>query len=162
MDTLWHEMALLIPPSDVAWRTILRLTAAILLGGLVGLEREYRGQAAGLRTHMLVALGSALFGLAVCDADANSTDVAEVVKGVAAGIGFIGGGAILKLAADREIKGLTTAAGIWLTAAIGVAVGVGKPFLAVVATILSLGVLSAMKRVERRLDTSGTLHDDLK
>ena len=160
MEALWQELDTFIPEVAVIWRTILRLIAAIVLGGLVGFEREFRGQAAGLRTHMLVALGSCLFALVVCDVTSDPTDIAQLVKGVAAGIGFIGGGAILKLAADREIKGLTTAAGIWLTAAIGVAVGVGKPFMAAVATLLSLVVLGIMLRIEKHIQIDPEVGSD--
>lgn len=83
------------------------------------------GKPAGLRTHMLVALGSALFVVASLEFGMSSSDLSRVIQGLATGIGFIEGGAIFKLNEEREITGLTTAAGIWLTAAVGVAVGDG-------------------------------------
>ena len=96
---------------------LVRLVAAALLGGVIGAEREAGGKAAGLRTHMLVSLGAALFVIAPQQAGLGGASLVSIVQGVAAGIGFIGAGTILKLTEREEIKGLTTAASIWLTAA---------------------------------------------
>ena len=122
-----------------------RLILASLLGGVIGFEREWRQRPAGLRTHMLVALGAALFVVSQYDGtpDAGS----RVVQGVAAGIGFLGAGAILK-DQQHSVKGLTTAADIWLTAAIGVAAGLGRGSTALLATVLALVILAVLPRFE--------------
>ncbi len=117
-----------------------------------GYEREQTRKAAGLRTHILVALGSALFVLAPLEAGMPPADVSRIVQGVAAGIGFIGAGAILKLTDARQIRGLTTAASIWTTAAVGMAAGLGRFGLAVLAAILALITLSVLNLAE---DNSG-------
>jgi putative Mg2+ transporter-C (MgtC) family protein len=120
-----------------------RLLVAALLGGLIGAEREYRQKSAGLRTNTLIALGSALFTMVSLTlvegtAEAPSRVAAQIVTGV----GFLGAGAILRT--QRDITGLTTAATIWVNAAIGMAVGAGEYRLGVVATIVTLVVLSVM------------------
>ena len=124
-----------------------RLILAAILGGMLGYEREQQGKAAGLRTHMLVALGAAMFVLVPQQAGVSDADLMRVLQGVVAGIGFLGAGAILK--DQGEIKGLTTAAGIWLTAAIGVAAGLGRQTTALLSTVLALLILAAIPRVER-------------
>ena len=96
------------------FHVVVRLGMAALLGGILGMEREKVGKAAGLRTHMLVALGAALFTVSAVDAGMNAADLSRVFQGIAAGIGFIGAGAILKLTHEKEIKGLTTAATLGL------------------------------------------------
>lgn len=117
------------------------LTGAALLGGLLGLEREWLKKPAGLRTHMLVALGAAVFVLGSREAGMAASDLSRVVQGVAAGVGFIGAGTILKIASEREIQGLTTAASVWLAAAIGVAVGAGLIWLPVLTSVIVLAIL---------------------
>jgi putative Mg2+ transporter-C (MgtC) family protein len=130
-----------------------RLIAAALLGGLIGAERESVGKAAGLRTHMLVALGAALFVVAPQVGGLGEGDVGRIIQGVAAGIGFIGAGTILKLIDSQEIKGLTTAASIWLTAAIGVAAGVAPLWVPVVCAASAWAILYALGKLERRIGT---------
>jgi putative Mg2+ transporter-C (MgtC) family protein len=127
-----------------------RLVLAALLGGLLGLERQLKGKAAGMRTHMLVCLGSALFVAGALQAGSPIADVTRVIQGVATGIGFVGGGAILKSADDDEVKGLTTAANIWLTGAVGMAVGTGRLVVPVLGTLLALAILSLIRRIEAR------------
>lgn len=129
---------------------VLRLIAAVLLGGLVGAEREWVGKAAGLRTHMLVALGAALFVLAPAEAGFGEGDRGRIIQGIAAGIGFIGAGTILKRADREEIEGLTTAASIWMTAAIGIGVAVGPVWLPVVCAVCALLILYVLAEIERR------------
>ena len=115
---------------------IARLTLSAILGMMVGFERERAHKPAGLRTHMLVCLGSCLFTLISLE---FSIDPARIAAGIVAGIGFIGAGAIL---AERDrVVGITTAASLWVTGAIGLAVGVGNYILAVVASILTLLIL---------------------
>lgn len=125
MTTFLEELTAGLPDWAHFERVIIRLVAATLLGAIIGLQRERAGKAAGLRTHMLVAMGSALFVLGGAAAGMSMSDLSRVIQGLATGIGFIGAGAILKLHEKREIEGLTTAAGIWMTAATGVAVGLG-------------------------------------
>ena len=112
-----------LPDAAQVTRILLRLTLAALLGGLLGIEREQKGKAAGVRTHMLVAMGAALFVLLSQQAGMQPSDLSRVIQGVIAGIGFLGAGTILKGDDEDKVRGLTTAAGIWLTAAIGVAAG---------------------------------------
>ncbi len=133
-------------------RVALRLVVAMLLGGILGYDRERRGISAGLRTHMLVALGAALFVLVPLQARMEVADISRVLQGVIAGIGFLGAGAIIKLSGKQEIIGLTTAASIWLTAAIGVAVGMGKLATAILCTLLALIVLSALRSFAHRVN----------
>ena len=120
---------------------IIRLLMAALLGGILGFEREQRGKAAGIKTHMLVAVGSALFVLIPQQAGLSEAELSRVVQGVIAGIGFLGAGSILKGPDEKDLKGLTTAAGIWLTAAIGVAAGLGRESSAILCTVLALAIL---------------------
>lgn len=129
--------------SDIeqATRVTLRLVLAAFLGGLLGYERETQGHSAGIRTHMLVALGSALFVMSPDLAGAMDDAMSRVIQGVVAGVGFLCAGTILKSYNQKEVKGLTTAAGIWLTAAMGVAVGLGHEATAVLATLLALFIL---------------------
>jgi putative Mg2+ transporter-C (MgtC) family protein len=129
-----------------------RLIAAVVLGGILGIEREAAGKAAGLRTHILVALGAALFTVAPLEAGMTVADLSRVIQGVAAGIGFIGAGTILKRADHNEIQGLTTAAGIWLTSAIGMAVGAGRLWLPVLATILASITMGLLVRAEAAVE----------
>lgn len=136
-------------------RVALRLVLAGLLGALLGYERERKGKAAGMRTHMLVCLGASLFVLVPDQAGADESAISRVIQGLVAGIGFLGAGAIIKRRGDHpgddadDVKGLTTAAGIFLTAAIGVAVGLGREATALLATILALLVLHVMPKVAR-------------
>jgi putative Mg2+ transporter-C (MgtC) family protein len=140
-----------LPDAAQATRTLLRLVTAVVLGGLLGYERESRGASAGLRTHMLVALGSALFTAAPQLSGARIEEMSRVIQGVVAGIGFLGAGAIIKLSDGRQIRGLTTAASIWLTAAIGVAAGMGRITTAVLSALLALVILGALRRMTKQL-----------
>jgi putative Mg2+ transporter-C (MgtC) family protein len=129
-----------------------RLVAAVVLGGFVGAEREYVRKAAGLRTHMIVALGAALFVLAPAEAGLAEGDVSRIIQGIAAGIGFIGAGTILKRPDRQEVHGLTTAASIWLTASMGVAAAVGPLWLPVFGVVLAMVILFVFAAIERRLE----------
>lgn len=135
-----------IPDIAELTRVFVRLLVAMTLGGLLGLERELRGTSAGLRTHMLVALGAALFVLVPLQGGMEVADMSRVLQGVIAGIGFLGAGAILK-ANGREIHGLTTAASIWLTAAIGIAAGMGREMTAIVSTLFALFILALLRKL---------------
>jgi putative Mg2+ transporter-C (MgtC) family protein len=137
-----------IPDAAEATRVVLRLAMAIALGAAIGYERELRGKSAGLRTHMLVSLGSALFVLVPLQSGVPAPDISRVVQGIIAGIGFLGGGAIIKLSSDEEVKGLTTAASIWVAAAIGIAAGLGREATAVVSTLAALFILAVVRKME--------------
>jgi putative Mg2+ transporter-C (MgtC) family protein len=122
-------------------RMIVRLLLAVVLGGLLGYERKQKGKAAGQRTHMLVALGAALFVVIPQQAGVSDADMTRVLQGIVTGIGFLGAGTIIKGRNDEDVKGLTSAAGIWMTAAIGIAAGMGREFSAIFGTILALLIL---------------------
>ncbi len=141
------------------WDFVLRIFAATVLGGLIGLEREYRAKDAGFRTHFLVALGSALFMLVsaygfsdVPLAENARWDVARIAAQVVSGIGFIGAGAIIFHKSENVVSGITTAASIWVTAAIGLACGGGMYLLAGVSTILVLAGLEAFNYFLHKMD----------
>ena len=144
-NTITSELSDL-PDLEQATRIVFKLVLAAFLGGLLGFEREASGKAAGLRTHMLVAMGSAMF-LAIAQLlGVSAQESSRVIQGVIAGVGFLGAGAILKSSkqGEEDVKGLTTAAGIWFTAAIGVAVGVGEESAAIICTVIALLVLTAV------------------
>ena len=124
-----------------------RLLMAALLGGILGFEREQRGKAAGLKTHTLVAVGAAFFVFIPQQVGITETHLGHVIQGVIAGVGFLGAGAILKGDDERHFKGLTTAASIWATAAIGVAAGLGRESSAILCTLLALLVLLVMPKI---------------
>jgi putative Mg2+ transporter-C (MgtC) family protein len=126
-------------------RVVVRLGVALLLGALLGYQREVAGAQAGLRTHMLVCMGSALFVLVPLQAGMPVADVSRVLQGVTAGIGFLGAGAILKLENENVITGLTTAASVWLTAAVGVAAGMGLEATAVLSALFAWVVLALLR-----------------
>jgi putative Mg2+ transporter-C (MgtC) family protein len=125
-----------------------RLGLAGLLGALMGYQRERVHSAAGLRTHILVGLGTALFVLSMVESGAGEDAVSRVIQGIVAGIGFLGAGTILKIGDRMEVLGLTTAASIWVTAAIGTASGLGHIWVATLAAIFGWFVLGPLKRLE--------------
>jgi len=145
-----------LPDAAVVTRITLRLLLAAILGGLLGFEREMKGKAAGLRTHMLVALGAALFVLVPQQAGVSDADLTRVLQGLVTGVGFLGAGTIIKGKGEEEIKGLTTAAGIWLTAAIGMAAGMGREATAVLSTLLSVMILTTVLKFERLFKNGGS------
>lgn len=136
----------------------LRLVAACVLGGLIGLEREARGKSAGLRTHMLVALAAAGFTILtfeIYDARLGDTraDPLRAVEAVVAGVAFLGAGAIIQ--GRGGVRGLTTGSGVWAAGAVGFGCGLGYMLIALFMTVLSLLVLAVLGRVETR-----TIEDD--
>ena len=138
-----------VPDAEQVTRITLRLLVAATLGGLLGYEREKQGKSAGVRTHMLVAIGAALFVLIPQQAGASTADLTRVLQGLIAGVGFLGTGAIILGTKQVETRGLTTAAGIWVTAAIGVAAGMGRESTAVLSTLVALFVLSVVPWIVR-------------
>lgn len=138
------------------WDYIIRLLFAAVLGGVIGLEREYHAKEAGFRTHVLVAVGSALFMLisqygfdAFLGVKSVSFDPSRIASQVVTGIGFIGAGTIIFQ--KKFIRGLTTAAGIWVTGAIGLACGCGMYFIAAVTTAIVIIVLSTINYFLKKL-----------
>ncbi|ARV62134.1 hypothetical protein BZZ01_29010 [Nostocales cyanobacterium HT-58-2] len=139
------------------WLSItFRLCLALLVGAVIGVEREMRHKPAGLRTHMLVSFGAALFTLvplatSVAQSDANA--LSRVIQGIATGVGFLGAGEIIRQSSQEsarmEIQGLTSAAAIWVSAALGIAAGCGLWQLGLIGALLSLFVLNLFKRFER-------------
>lgn len=131
----------------IEWNFILRLFAAGMLGGLIGLEREFRAKEAGLRTHFLVALGAALFMLISQYAFTGRFDASRVAAQVVSGIGFIGAGVIIFQ--KNVVRGVTTAAGLWVAAAIGLACGSGMYVIAIAATLMAVLCLETMHFITR-------------
>ena len=155
MGRIWEQVSSTIVSefsdlNDVAelTRVSVRLLIAAILGGIIGFEREQRGKSAGIKTHMLVCIGAALFVLIPQQAGlVSQADLSRVMQGIISGIGFLGAGAILKGNEERDLKGLTTAAGIWLAAAIGVAAGLGRESSAILCTLLALIVLVVIPKI---------------
>ncbi len=147
-DTVLSEFSD-IPDTAQITRIALRLLVAAILGGILGYERERSGKTAGVRTHMLVALGAALFVLIPQQAGTSPADMSRILQGVVAGVGFLGAGSIVSGNIQTETRGLTTAAGIWVTAAIGIAVGLGRESTAVLSTLIALLVLSGVPLISR-------------
>ena len=137
---------------------VMRLGVATLLGAVMGLERELRGQAAGLRTHILVSLGACLFTLSSVLVESSlegsppngsRADISRIASQVVVGIGFLGAGAIIR---DRgQVRGLTTAANLWLAASVGLTTGLGFPWAAVTAVGIALLALAGLRPVERAI-----------
>lgn len=152
MDIFWEELTAGLPDARQLIHVIIRLIAAALLGAVIGVERERAGKAAGLRTHVLVTLGTCVFVLAGSGYGMSSDGLSRLIQGIITGIGFIGAGSILKLNEEQQVQGLTTSAGIWIAAAIGVAVGLGSLGLAILATVLTLIILSLVLPIENQSD----------
>lgn len=157
MDTVWQAAAAEFGDLSAAQATQLaiRLLIAALGGGLLGWERGHAGKTAGLRTHILVAVGSAAFVALPQQAGMSMEALRAVIQGVASGIGFLGAGCILKSAATERVHGLTTAAGLWLTAALGVSAGLGREASAILMAGLGFFVLATLGHLEVRLGFRG-------
>jgi putative Mg2+ transporter-C (MgtC) family protein len=122
-----------------------RLIVALILGGVLGFEREMAGRDAGMRTHMMVSVGSALFVLVPLQAGFSQDNLSRVLQGLVSGIGFLGAGAIIKLSAEREVRGLTTAASLWVAAGLGMAAGMGRETTAILSLAIALLILSCAR-----------------
>jgi len=127
----------------------LRIVLALLLGAVVGFEREWAARPAGLRTHMMVAAGAAIFTVAVIYGFPGS-DTSRIAAQVVTGIGFLGAGTILRT--ESGVRGLTTAAGIWFVAAVGVLAGAGLYVLSVLATVVVVAVMALLRRPEKAIE----------
>jgi len=141
---------------ESSFHFILRLALSVLAGGLIGAEREYVSKSAGLRTLMLISLGSCLFTMCseIIGKVSNSDRIASTIV---TGIGFIGAGVIFK--DDNKVKGLTTAAAVWVTAAIGMCIGAGFYWYATGGIVLTLFVLYLMRGVEDRIEKTNQLRN---
>jgi putative Mg2+ transporter-C (MgtC) family protein len=151
---LWQELVAGVPDNAEIARIVVRLLLAIVLGGILGFQRAHVGKAAGMRTHMLVTLGAAIVVLVPQLTGMSSADLSRVIQGVLTGIGFIGGGVILKMSEQHQIVGITTAASIWLTATLGVVIGTGRLGLAVVGAALAFVILTVFGRLEQLMVAS--------
>ncbi|MDF5737582.1 MULTISPECIES: MgtC/SapB family protein [unclassified Nostoc] len=134
-----------------------RLCLALLIGAIIGLERQIRHKPAGLRTHILVSLGSAMFTLIIMQTDGSQSShdaLSRVIQGIAAGVGFLGAGEIVRQSSQQtqqlQIHGLTSAAAIWVSAALGIAAGCGLWQLGLIGAVLTFLVLNVFKRLEKR------------
>lgn len=136
-----------VPDLSTLTRITVRLVLAAILGGVLGYERELKGRSAGVRTHMLVAVGAALFVLGPLQSGMEIGDMSRVLQGIVQGIGFIGAGAIMVRSTRHQIEGLTTAANIWATAGIGVMAGLGLEATAVLSAIIVLVILAVVPMV---------------
>jgi len=161
MDTLIQSLP--VPAQYI--ETVVHLLAAVLAGGLIGLERSFHGRPAGFRTHTLVCLASSLLMLVTLfqgtwflstSPETVRVDPTRMAQGIMTGIGFLGAGVIFK--EGLSVRGLTTAASIWITAAIGVLIGVGLYFAAFVATALTLGVLGMFRIIENSMPSNLFAH----
>lgn len=144
--TIAHEFSDLSLPQ--ATQLMVRLLVAALMGGLLGWERERADKPAGLRTHILVAMGSAAFVAIPSQIGNDPAAQARILGGLISGIGFLGAGCIIKSEEKGRVEGLTTAAGIWLTAGVGVAAGLGRDASSVLLGVFGVLTLSAMHRLE--------------
>lgn len=149
LTTLRAEFSDLLQVEQIT-RVTARMTVALLLGALIGWDRERREADAGLRTHMLVSLGAALFVLVPAESGMGTEELSRVVQGLVSGIGFLGAGAVLKMGGEGRIHGLTTAATIWATAAVGMSAGLGREGTAMLATAFILVVLVWLRRMNVR------------
>jgi putative Mg2+ transporter-C (MgtC) family protein len=152
VDIIWEELTSGLGDRRQLIQVLVRLLAATVLGAVVGIQRERAGKPAGLRTHILVTLGTAVFVLACSGVGMSLDGLSRVIQGIVTGIGFIGAGSILKLNEERDVQGLTTAAGVWMTAAVGVAVGLGSLGVALLSTIFTMAILTLATRVEHGVD----------
>jgi putative Mg2+ transporter-C (MgtC) family protein len=143
------------------WDVVVRTLAALVAGGVIGLERSYHGRAAGLRTYALVSFGSALLVAGAeyelfATAGGDGGDVTRVIQGIVTGIGFLGAGVIVK--DGFTVRGLTTAASIWVASAIGIVIGAGSYVPGIAASAVTLIALALLRRLEDRLPTQTFVH----
>jgi len=151
MDEVWQEFAAEAVDFPMLLRVIIKIAVACLCGSIIGLNREHAGENAGWRTHILVTIASAAFVMSMKESGAATAELTRVVQGIATGVGFLGAGVILRLPDSVRVKGLTTAASIWLSAAVGCAVGAGRIWLPLVATIFGWATLALLRRWEHHI-----------
>ena len=148
-----------IPDVSTVTRVTLRLVLAAVLGGMLGYERELKSRSAGVRTHMLVAVGAALFVIGPLQSGVPLSDMSRILQGIVQGIGFLGAGAIVIRATERKVEGLTTAANIWATAGIGMIAGLGLEATAVLSAGVMLIILAVIPRIIPRSRNLDSCHD---
>jgi len=148
MNALLEELSRSLPDAHEAAQVTVRLLASLIAGAIVGLQREHSHAPAGLRTHMLVSMGVTMLVFIGADVGMSQDSQSRVIQGIATGVGFLGAGAILKMKDSLEIHGLTTAAGVWMTAAIGVAIGRGRLGVAAIAVAFAWFVLAVVVKTE--------------
>jgi putative Mg2+ transporter-C (MgtC) family protein len=159
MDVFWDELTFGLPERKQFIQVIVRLLASVLIAGLIGYQRESSGKSAGLRTHILVSLGSTVFVLGCIGAGFREDATSRVIQGIVTGIGFIGAGTIIKREAESRIEGLTTSAGLWTTCALGVVVGLGELGIALISGVVAFLVLTALHWFEQRYVEDSTGND---
>ena len=152
MTILWVELTGGLTNQDRFLRVAIRLLGAILLGGLIGLQRVSPRKPSALRTHILVCLGTTVVLLACSAAMISLEASSRVVQGILTGIGFIGAGSILKLTEEHLVHGLTASARIWTTTAVGIAIGLGQVGIALITTVLITSILGILAALERRTE----------
>jgi putative Mg2+ transporter-C (MgtC) family protein len=153
MEILWEELTVGLPDSRQLIHVVIRLLASVILGAIIGYQRERVGKPAGLRTHILVTLGTTIFVLACTGYGMSSDGVSRVIQGIITGIGFVGAGSIIKSDKEGSVQGLTSSAGIWVAAGIGIAVGLGGLGLALMSTFLAFIILTFVNSLEYRIHT---------
>jgi len=143
LQEVWKGLAtdFRLPSGTETGQVLGRTLVAALLGGVIGSERMHQGKEAGLRTHALVSLSAAFFVIAPQQAGVTSENLSRVIQGVAAGVGFLGAGTILKREDENRVRGLTTAASLYFATAIGIAAGLGRELVAALGTAAALIVL---------------------
>lgn len=155
-----------VPDVTTIIRITMRLVFAALLGGILGYERELKRRSAGVRTHMLVAVGAALFVIGPMQSGMPLEDMSRVLQGIVQGIGFLGAGAIIVRTRQQLVEGLTTAANIWATAGIGIIAGLGLESTAVLSTAVVLIILAAVPHIVPTLSKTsvedGVSHPDVR
>lgn len=151
LGRFWDGLAgdfLDLPDPAMTGQIVGRIVVAACVSGILGYERERSGKAAGLRTHMLVSMAAAFFVVVPLQAQMASVDLSRIIQGLAAGVGFLGAGAIIKQSEKGEVIGLTTAASLYFATAAGVAAGMGREVTALLGTLLAVTVLAIGPRVE--------------
>jgi putative Mg2+ transporter-C (MgtC) family protein len=152
LQEIWSTIVLEfsdIPDVETVTKITVRIFIAAVLGGILGYERERKSKSAGIRTHILVAVGAAIFIIGPTQAGMSLGDLSRVIQGIIQGVGFLGAGAIIIGTTTRQTQGLTTAASIWIAAAIGIAAGLGMDATAVLTTIIVLFVLSVVPLITK-------------
>jgi putative Mg2+ transporter-C (MgtC) family protein len=151
MNVLWEELTAGLASYDDLVRVLIRLFAAVLLGGAVALQRVRATKPSGLRTHILVCLGTTLVLMSASFARISLDGASRIIEGIVIGIGFVGAGSILKSSEEHLVHGLTASVRLWSTAAVGIAIGLGQLGMAVIAAMLIIVVLWVISAIEERM-----------
>jgi len=151
VNIFWEELTAGLTNRDQLLRVIVRLFAAILCGGFIGLQRVRATKPSGLRTHTMVCLGTTVILLSCWSAGGTLEEASRIIQGIVIGIGFVGAGSILKSSEEHLIHGLTASVRLWTTAAVGVAIGLGRVGIALIATVLIVLLLNVISASEGRM-----------